>query len=285
MGRLLPLFFAAALAGSPAHGQDTDKSQYSLTNPTPREELRDMSTDRPDKTESPYTVDAGRFQIEMDFVTYTRDDVSEDGADLRFEAVNVVPLNLKAGLTNSTDLQLLFDSYIRQQVTDRETGASQEIDGIGDLTIRLKHNLWGNDGGRTALAVMPFVKLPTNSNGIGNDAVEAGIIVPLALSISERVGIGLMTEVDLLQESDGDGYSPTFINSATISFDLTDSVGLYTELFTEKSIEDGADWVVTWDTGLTYALTDDLQLDGGINVGVTEAADDLNLFIGISRRF
>jgi hypothetical protein len=284
MYRLLILALVA-FGGSPARAQDGDKSQYSLTNPTPRDELRDMSTDRPDKTESPYTVDAGRFQLEMDFVTFTRDRLREGGADLRFEAVNVAPFNLKVGLTSSTDVQFVFDSYVHQRVTDTGTGASEEIDGVGDLTIRLKHNLWGNDRGRTALAVMPFVKLPTNSNGIGNDAVEAGIIVPLALSISEHVGIGLMTEVDLLEESDGEGYSPTFINSATVSLDLTDSLGLYTELFTEKSMEDGADWVVTWDSGLTYALSDDLQLDGGINVGVTDAADDLNLFIGISRRF
>jgi hypothetical protein len=37
--------------------------------------------------------------------------------------------------------------------------------------------------------------------------------------------------------------------------------------------------------GLTYALTDDLQLDSGVNLGITEAADDLQLFVGISRGF
>ena len=41
-----------------------DKSDYTLFNPTPRDRLREMSTDRPDKTESPFTVDAGHFQIE-----------------------------------------------------------------------------------------------------------------------------------------------------------------------------------------------------------------------------
>jgi hypothetical protein len=32
-----------------------------------------MSTDRPDKTETAYTMDAGHFQMEMDLVTYGRD--------------------------------------------------------------------------------------------------------------------------------------------------------------------------------------------------------------------
>ena len=140
-------------------------------------------------------------------------------------------------------------------------------------------------GGATALALMPFVKLPTNTNGLGNDVVEFGLIVPLAIGVSDRIGIGLMTEVDLLKESDGKGYAPSFINSATVAFTLTDKLGLYTELFTERSTEGGARWVVTGDIGLTYAVSDDVQLDTGVNLGITDAADDLNIFIGLSRRF
>ena len=36
-----------------------DKSGYTLLTATPANLMRDMSTDRPDQTESPYTVDAG----------------------------------------------------------------------------------------------------------------------------------------------------------------------------------------------------------------------------------
>ena len=50
---------AAALIISSAETLAADKSSYSLFNPTPDSALRDMATDRPDKTESPYTVDAG----------------------------------------------------------------------------------------------------------------------------------------------------------------------------------------------------------------------------------
>ena len=275
------LCLIAAAAASPALAQAPDKSGYSLTNPTPREALRDLSTDRPDKTESPYTVDAGHVQVELDFANYSRD---RDG-QARAETIGVLPFNLKLGLTNSTDLQLLVEPYVRQEVTDRATGVRDTISGFGDVTLRLKHNLWGNDGGRTALALMPFVKLPTNSNGIGNDAVEFGLIIPLAIEVTDRVGIGLMTEIDMLEESDGSGLAASFINSATASFALTKRLGMYTELFTERSTERGARWIVTGDVGLTYGLTDDLQLDGGVNLGITDAADDLQLFVGISRRF
>lgn len=275
--------FLFGLAGSPALAEEIDKSRFDLANPTPRQSLREMSTDRPDKTESPYTVNAGRVQIEIDFLTYTRD--VDNGANMRVETLGIAPINVKLGLDHRSDLQVIFGSYVRQTVTDRTTGRRETIDGYGDLTVRLKHNLWGNDGGGTALALMPFVKLPTSSRGIGNGAIEFGIIVPLAISVSDRVGIGLMTEVDFLEDADGRGLSPTFINTATIGVDLTDRIGAYTELFTEKSAGHDTPWVVTFDAGMTYALSDDMQLDAGFNLGVTDAADDLNVFIGFSRRF
>src|SRR5205814_5062766 len=47
-----------------------DKSGYNLWRPVPDSLLREMATDRPDKTESAFTVDAGHYQIEMDVLSY-----------------------------------------------------------------------------------------------------------------------------------------------------------------------------------------------------------------------
>ncbi|MBA3352350.1 MAG: DUF1211 domain-containing protein [Blastocatellia bacterium] len=51
-----------------------EKRQFHLFQPTPRASLRDLSADRPDTTESPITVDAGRWQIEASFFDYGRDE-------------------------------------------------------------------------------------------------------------------------------------------------------------------------------------------------------------------
>jgi hypothetical protein len=48
---------ATALMVTTFDALGADKSQYSLFNPTPERLLRDMTTDRPDTTESPFTVD------------------------------------------------------------------------------------------------------------------------------------------------------------------------------------------------------------------------------------
>lgn len=269
----------AVLMGASGAATAADKSGYSLLHPTPDSQLRDMSTDRPDKTESPYTVDAGRFQIETDLLAYTRD--SESG--ITTHAFDVMPFNLKVGLTSNTDLQLVYGAW--SHVRTSGGGQTERESGFGDLVVRVKHNIWGNDGGKTALALMPFVKVPTNNVASFNDDVEGGLIVPLAVDLGNGLGLGLMTEVDILKEESGSGYAPTFINSATVSFELTERLGLYTEVFVERSTESCAETIVTFDTGLTYAVTDNLQLDTGVNVGLTDVADDLNVFAGLSQRF
>ncbi|HEU4678567.1 MAG TPA: transporter [Terrimicrobiaceae bacterium] len=131
---------------------DQNKWRYNLFNPTPRPLMREMSTDRPDKTESAYTVDAGHFQFEADLVSFGIDRWNADGK--RGFGANVANVNLKAGLYNNVDLQLVVENYVYEQV--RADSVTVRKSGFGDLTTRLKVDLWGNYGGRTAFAVFLF---------------------------------------------------------------------------------------------------------------------------------
>jgi hypothetical protein len=102
---------------------------------------------------------------------------------------------------------------------------AETTDGVGDLTTRLKINLWGDDGGRTAFAIMPFIKAPTNSHGLGNDAVEGGVIFPLAVALPGAWDMGLQTEVDFRRNESNRGSHAEFINSVTFSHDIAGKLG------------------------------------------------------------
>src|SRR6266550_835814 len=262
-----------------------DKTQYTLFNPTPRELMREMNTDRPDKTESPFSVDAGHFQIEADILNYTYDRYNSARTDTRVETVSIAPMNLKVGLRNDVDLQLVVDTYESVRTHDLATGMVQKNRGFGDLLIRAKWNAWGNEGGATAFAVMPYVKLPTNQDNLGNNSVEGGVIFPFALELPAGWSMGLMTQLDLVHDASGSGHHPEFLNSITFGHDIIGNLAGYAEFFSAVSTESGSDWIGTVDVGLTYGLTRDIQLDGGVSIGVTRAADDINPFIGISWRF
>jgi hypothetical protein len=262
-----------------------DKSGFHLFNPTPRESMRELNTDRPDKTESPYTVDAGHFQIEMDVLNYSYDRYNPERRDVRAEGVSIAPMNLKAGLWNNLDFQLVLETYRSVRVRDRDAATVEKHRGFGDVIPRMKLNLWGNDGGRTAFAVMPYVKLPINQDDLGNNSVEGGVILPLAVELPHGFGLGLMTQFDFIRDESGGGHHAEFVNSITFSRDLVGHLGGYVEFFSAVSEEDDSPWVGTFDVGFTYGLTEDIQLDAGVNVGVTRSADDWNPFLGLSWRF
>ena len=183
------------------------------------------------------------------------------------------------------DLQLIVQSYNSVRTRDRAAGTVTRQRGFGDVTSRLKVNWWGNEGGATALAVMPFVKFPTSQDRLGNNSVEGGLIVPLAVELGRGWGMGVMTEVDFIRDGGGRGHHPEFINSITFSHDIAGRLAGYVEFLSAVSTESGSDWVGTADVGLTYGLTKDLQLDAGVNFGLTRSADDINPFLGISWRF
>src|SRR5437867_7579307 len=79
--------------------------------------------------------------------------------------------------------------------------------GYGDTTARLKYNLWGNDNGRSALAVIPYLKLPTSEENIGNHSIEGGLIVPLDVELPADIDLGLTTSFDALRDENGPGYA------------------------------------------------------------------------------
>lgn len=269
-----------AAAGDPEAG----KSHYHLFNPTPRELLRELSTDRPDQTESPYTVDAGRFQIEMDVANGTIDRDQSNGGDVRSQVWNFGGVNLKAGLFNNVDLQFVLDGYVDSHVEDRVANQVADDSGFGEVQTRLKINLWGNDGGKTAFAIMPFVKWPLPQTALRNGKTEGGVILPLGVELPAGWGMGLMTEVDFVRDG-SNAFDTEYFNTVTFSHDIVGDLGGYIEFAALFTPESDAQWQGQLDVGLTYGLGEATQLDIGCNFGVTSVAPDYNPFIGVTRRF
>jgi hypothetical protein len=254
------------------------KSQYTLFNPTPRELMREMSTDRPDVTESPRTVDAGHVQVELSFGDYVRD---EEGG-VTSETSTVLPFNIKLGLTNNVDLQLVVDPYVRQEV--RSDAGRATADGFDDTQLRLKVNLWGNDGGETALAVMPYVQFPTAGDDLGTDHVEGGVIVPFTAELPHEFQLGLMAEIDFVRDETDDGYGIEFLHTVNLNRNIVGQLGGYVEYIGIAPMDTGGGYLAFLGTGLTYGLSDDVQLDFGMNFGLSDHADDFNVFAGMSFR-
>jgi hypothetical protein len=274
---LAPAVAAAQTAGSPT---PPDKSGYWLLDPVPDDQLRAFSTDRPNKSNSPYTVDAGHFQYETDLFNYSYTHL--DGTTQR--SWTFADPVLKVGLTNQTDLELAIGGFSTVRTTTKGAGGNT-ISGFGDVTTRLKVNLFGNDGGDAALAVIPYVKAPTAKAGLGNGQVEGGIIAPLSLTLPHDFSLVLETELDLLKNGDDNGKHSNFVNLANLSRPLTETLTGSVELYSSVATDAHSPNLYTVDLSLAWAVTPTLQLDTACYIGLNREAPRAVFYAGLSQRF
>jgi hypothetical protein len=253
-----------------------DKRGYSWTHPVPENQLREMSTDRPDATESPFTVDPGHVQLEMDFGNYARDD--ESGA--RFTEWEVSPLNLRFGITANFEAGFFLVPF-RTETETVSDGAKVRRSGFGDLTLRTKWNFRGNDGGDTAWGLLVDVKMPTAEDGMSNDRVEGAVTFPVAFTLGAGWEGAAMTSMAAVYTEAGE-YRAVWSNTITAGRDLSPNVGGFVELTSETG--DGSH-VATFNCGVTRRFGPHVQFDAGLNFGLSRAAPDLAVFSGVSRRF
>ena len=256
-----------------------DKSDFTLFNPTPDADLRSFNTDRPPKANSPYTVDAGHFQYETDIAVYSYGNT--DG--VKTQDWTVVDPTLKLGLTNTIDAELQVTPY--QSAVTKSAAATTSVSGVGDTVARLKINVLGDDHGDVAVALLPYVKLPTAQSGLGNGSVEGGLILPISISVPGDFTVIVMPEGDYLKDTAGSGYHVAFDFLVNVSHPLDKRWTFYTEVFTSQSFQSRDKPVYTLDDALTYALTPNLQIDFGGNFSLNDVPPRTQLYTGLSQRF
>jgi hypothetical protein len=267
--RVLPLGsgLIVALAGAPAAEPVTARVPGAL---------RELTTDRPDATESPFTVDVGHMQLEMDVASFTRNRL--DG--VRTTEWVFAPFNVRYGITPTIEAGVFV--VPRMEVTEQARGGPKvRRRGAGDTVLRGKMNFFGNDGGPTAFGVMADVKLPTAADGLGNDKVEGALIVPFACEVGAGWESAAMSGVEFTYNDNG-RRRPVWINTLTFGRDLLPELGMFLEV--TSAAGDGPH-VATFNCGLTRKLSSNLQIDCGANFGISRTAPDLALFAGLSRRF
>ena len=267
----LLLFTSQTLLAQQTH---PDKSRYHLFKPTPKNLMRGMETDRPDITESAYSVDAGHFQVETDLFKM----VENKAEGLRTREFYYNLANLKIGLSNRSDLQLVVENFVQQEVKSNLNTLRES--GFGSLTLRYKHNLWGNDQGKSALAVMPYLTFPTGKFNEHN-SLEGGIIFPFALELSDQWGMGAQTQLDLLKAESG--YDQQLLNSITFARDFGKNWNAFIESYHTWQFKAKA-FTFSVNGGISYSLTENFKLDAGFNYGLTKNTDKV-YFTGISFRY
>ncbi len=284
MPRLYASLALLALAG-PAAAQaplnDTirvNKEQFNLFHSTPRKYMRPMVPDRPGITESPYSVDAGHVQYESDVLRLlTRREGTTYGHD--WYANHFLA---KIGLTNRTDFQVALDSYTdTRNYDDLDPGATQVARGIGDVTLRVKHTLAGDDDSRWALGIIGYVQLPTGG-AVGDGGYEPGLTLPVVYQCTKDWSIGGQVAANFFYDREQTQHYLQLTPTFTTDYQFNKLVQAFVELVGYWDVRQ-ASWRSSINLGPQLDISDNVQLDFGTHLPLTHSVDR-EYFLGISFR-
>lgn len=221
-------------------------------------------------TESPHTVAPGRVLVEVDGLRLSYD--RADAAGNKLTAVAVATTFFTAGLTRDVDVQAGIELFLRRSLERR--GVRDTRAGIGDLYFRTKWTFWRDEAHGAAAALMPYVKIPSNSAGLGNDSVEGGLIIPWELKGQNGFTAGAMLQWDVVRNHDNNGYDAHWHLTGLARRDLTKSLAVYAEGLVSFYSTGFSDWEGSVGVGALYQLTKSLEFDYELVRGLNRRATD-----------
>ena len=283
----IPHLFLVLSFVSAAAASESAETHYSFFSPTPADAMREMTTDRLGVTETPYTINAGHLQVETDLIRYSqtldkiggvmiRETTSYDWAPkLRFGLCERAEVDLQA-VYNHTHTDFTFPTFPAANYSYSQHSWM--------LSPAMKVNIFGNDEGAFALALTPYLTTPlTKSSFLGT---EFGVKVPLAIKLPKDFSLRLMSGIETARVQTSFSTSDTYDvrNSINLSKRFKE-LTIYTEFSTSVLTLVPKRWVGFVNCGAGYRVTKGLQLDAGIDFGVTTYGADFSPFAGLSYRF
>jgi hypothetical protein len=235
-----------------------------------------ISTDRPDFVESSQVVGKGRFQLETS-VQWERD----RHADPQTRTLST-PTLLRIGIGESTELRIETDG--RNLV---RTSGEGTVAGYADTALGLKWHLADQQGegfGAPSLGVLLHADLPSGSSNFRGHGVRPSLRLAAEWDLAGGYSFGVMP--GMAQERDDDGRRYGYgILAATFGKEFNERVRGFVELAAPQIARAGHGGTqASFDTGLTYLVNKDVQVDVALTHGLNRRTPDLSLGLGLSIR-
>ncbi len=245
-------------------------------------EERDFCADRPGLGTPACTVDPGRLQAEVGLADWTLD----RRPDSRTDTVLAGDLQLRYGLGASTEARIGWTAYGHVRERDRTTGEVDTAARTGDMTLGIKRNLMNPDGSGTSIAILPEVTIPVGRQPVGAGDWGASLRVPADVALTRDIQLAFTPELDAAVDEDGDGRHLAYGTVVGLADKLSDALTATAELSAMRDRDpSGHATMALASVSLAYQPGKDSQLDLGAVTGLDHAAPDLELYVGVSRRF
>lgn len=212
-------------------------------------QAQEIITDRPDQTESSATVGKGNLQIETGL------EISYHGIRNQSTRNLSLPTSLfRLGLLNKLELRVGTELWTAKYF---EGGGAQ---GIGNLEIGFKYEVFTNENEGTQLAFMSHAILPTGTPYRPSFNIVSSNRIAFSQELNERLAMGLNLGYDFETLETGD-----ITYSMVLVYRVNDKVGVYVEGYGQRNYWMGME--LNTDAGFTYLVKENLQLDFSFGIG------------------
>ncbi|MFH5805076.1 transporter [Alienimonas sp. DA493] len=254
-----------------------------------------LVTDRPSFTPAAVTVGRGVAQLESGYL-FTYDDPGDGTGPVRRHDFG--DARLRVGVVADWLELRLGGSGLRESAAPAPGAARVDVGGGSDLAVGVKLALAPQAGCLPETALIAGTTVPTGSAAFSADRALPGASLIYQWALDE--GLSLAGSTQLNRRATGpspaavaafgdaagstDDYSE-FAQSAILSASLTDRLGAFGEYYALLPLSGAAADEHYLDGGFTVLLSDDVQYDARVGVGLNDAADDVFAGTGLSIRF
>ncbi|MFC4722990.1 transporter [Geojedonia litorea] len=234
--------------------------------------LEPLITDRPDATESPSVMPKGFIQVETGafYETY-----EENG--LKSENYTYNTTLVRIGILNNLELRVGWD-FVEGITKLNGNKLDNVTSGFNPLLLGVKTSIASEQGCFPEIGLLGHLYLPfTASTDYRPETTGADFRFAFAHTLSENSSLSYN-----IGAAWGDD-SPEIAYVYTIAFgqSITNKLGAYAELYGDLPEDNSSNHY--WDAGLTYLVSNNIQLDATVGSSITKG-QDLLISAGLSFR-
>lgn len=232
-------------------------------------QLGKIDTDRPDQTESAFTIPKKYIQIEAGFVAE-----KQNAYVTQYTAPTVLT---KYGITQKTELRLILES-----VGDDDKVFRTGVQNISTpVQLGLKTSLWESKGllPKTSIIVHSAFQRIQEDGKKTIQEIAANFRFTCQHSFTKNIALGY----NIGMEWESFNEAPAYIYTVAPGIDLTDKFYFYIEAFGNFFKKEAPENSV--DAGLAFYATNNLKIDISAGKGISNAAPPYYFGFGVSFRF
>jgi len=237
-----------------------------------------INPDRPGVVETSKVVGQGRLQLETS-VQWDRQ--RDDGSHQR---TLTSPTLLRIGLGESTELRIETDGRTIVHESDPATGAHTVTAGWADTEVGLKWHLADQQGNAPSTGVLLHAALPSGSRALRGTGLRPSLRLVAEWELPHDLSFGVMPGLGSDSDDSGARYGYGIL-AANLGKAFNERLHGFVELAAPqiaRAPHGGTQ--ASFDTGLTWLVNRNCQLDVQLNHGLNRRTPDLSMAVGLSVR-